>query len=186
MRPRHTIISLLAAFAVTAGQPVAVSPQVPPTLAPPDASPVDPPNQDLLLPPGLAPFGLACGECSLAADAACSALWIAPVVAEARGARITNTNRQCYKVPREGGAGSTETCDILESVIFEQVRYFRPPSEAMPARFRVLHSTGGDVSKDEAGIVIAPGTRYVLFAAPSDGALTVTAACPIADSRDLK
>ena len=195
MRPRHTLIALLAAFAATAGQPFAVNPLVSPAEGPPgappaepgvgDTTPAEPLNQDLLLPPGLAPFGLSCSECSLAADAACSALWISPVVADARGAQIKSANRQCYKVPREGGVGTTETCDVLESVTFAELHYFRPPPPAFPDRFRVLHSTG-DVHADEVGIVLSPGRRYVVFAAPGDGALTVTAACPVDDSRELK
>jgi hypothetical protein len=178
MRPARTFVLLLAAFLGAAGQPVAVISLVSPAEAPGGVSPAE-------LPPGLAPFGLSCSECSLAADAACSVLWISPVVADARGARIKSANRQCYKVPREGGAGPTETCDVLESVTFAELHYFRPPPPAIPDRFRVLHSTG-DVHADEAGIVLSPDRRYVVFATPSDGALTVTAACPVDESRELK
>jgi hypothetical protein len=156
MRPHPLCIALLAAFATAAGQP---------------DLPVDQP-----------PFGLACGECSLAPEAACSVLWTSPVVAEARDARIRSANRQCYKVQ----PGSTQTCDIVESVTFGTLHYFRPPPPPIPDRFRVLHSTGDDVSAEEAGIVLSPGRRYVVFAAPSDGALTVTAACPVEESRELQ
>lgn len=153
MRPRLLGIALLAAF--TAG----AEPQLP----------VDQP-----------PFGLSCTECSLAPGAECSVLWTAPVVAEARDARIRSANRQCYRVQ----PGSPETCDVVESVTFGTLRYFRRPSQ-IPDRFRVLHSTG-EVRAEEAGIVIAPSVRYVLFAAPSDGALSVTAACAVDESRELR
>jgi hypothetical protein len=165
MRGVRVSLALVAAFLGAAGEPVVPEP--------------------VELPAGVAPFGLSCSECSLAAEAACSALWISPVVAEARGARIASANRQCYKVPRQDGTGSTETCDIVESVTFERLRYFRAPPEHFPDRFRVVHSTG-DVHADEAGIALSSGRRYVLFAEPSDGALTVTAACPVEDSRELK
>ncbi len=133
------------------------------------------------LPADQPPFGLSCSECSLAPEAACNALWMSPVVAEARDARIHTANRQCYRVQ----PGSTETCDVVESVTFGTLRYFRPPPALMPDRFRVLHSTG-DVPAEEAGIVLGPGLRYVVFAAPSDGALTVMAACAIEESRELR
>jgi hypothetical protein len=177
MRPWHTVTALLAAVAATAGQPVAVSPQAPPA---------EPINAESLLPPGRAPFGLSCGECSLAADAACSALWISPVVVEARGAQVRSANRQCYKLPRADGSGATETCDIVESVTFEQLRYFRSPSEP-PDRFRVIHSIGDDVQAADAGIVLSPDRRYVLFATvPNDGSFVVAAACPIGEARVLE
>jgi hypothetical protein len=107
-------------------------------------------------------------------------LWISPVIAEARGAKAVSSNRQCYK----GGNGAAQTCDIVESVAFEQLHYFRPPPPSIADRFRVVHTTG-DVPPEEAGIVLAPGRRYVVFAAPSDGALNVAAACPIEESRTL-
>ena len=190
MRPRHTLAPLLAAIAVTAGQPLAVNPLVSraaapqgvvPAEPPVDATPADTPNQDLLLPPGSAPFGLSCGECSLAADAACSALWTSQVVADVHGAAIRSTNRQCYRISPD----AKETCDVLESVTFAQLHYIRPPPPSMSDRFRVVHTTG-DVPPEEAGIVFAPDRRYVVFAAPSDGALSVTAACPIEESRKLR
>jgi len=165
MRPRRLVLILLTAFLGAAGEPVAVNPP---------AMPADQP-----------PFGLSCGECSLASDAACSTLWMSPVVADASGAVVRSANRQCYRLSHEPGAEAGETCDVLESVTFAQLHYFRPPPPAIPDRFRVVHSTG-DVHADEAGIVFSPGRRYVVFAMPSDGALTVTAACPVDASRELK
>ena len=158
------MVVLFTALLGAAGEPVAVNPSLP----------ADQP-----------PFGLSCSDCAFAAESACSALWMSPVVAEARGALVRSANRQCYRLSRDPGAQATETCDVLESVTFAQVRYFRPPPPAIPDRFRVAHSTG-DVNADEAGIVLSPGRRYVVFAAPSDGALTVTAACPVDESRELK
>jgi hypothetical protein len=182
MRPGRTFVVLLAACLGAAGQPVAVNPVAQVAEHGPVA---DSARSEPALPVDQPPFGLSCGDCSFAPEAACTALWMSPVVAEARDALIRSANRQCYRLSREPGAEATQTCDVLESVTFAKIHYFRPPPPAIPDRFRVLHSTG-DVHVDEAGIVLSPGQRYVVFAAPSDGALTVVAACPVDESRELK
>jgi hypothetical protein len=110
---------------------------------------------------------------------------MSPVVADGRGAHIRSSNRQCYRLSREAGAEAKETCDVVESVSFDQLHYVRAPPPSIADRFRVLHTTG-DVPPEEAGIVFAPSRRYVVFAEPGDGAMSVAAACPIEESRQLQ